>query len=30
MDFPYFVAATGDAVFEQVRIASADLLESTG
>ena len=30
MGFPYFVAATGDAVFEQVRIAYADLVDSAG
>ncbi|SEP01483.1 flavin reductase family protein [Trujillonella endophytica] len=30
MGFPYFVAATGDAVFEQVRVPYADLVESTG
>ncbi len=30
MGFPYFVAATGDAVFEQVRVAYADLVDSAG
>ena len=30
MGFPFFVAATGDAVFEQVRVAYADLVDSAG
>jgi flavin reductase (DIM6/NTAB) family NADH-FMN oxidoreductase RutF len=30
MGFPMFVAATGDSVFEQVRIAYADLVDSAG
>ncbi|WP_051684430.1 flavin reductase family protein [Blastococcus sp. URHD0036] len=30
MGFPYFVAATGDAVFEQERVAYADLVDSAG